>query len=266
MIANDHRTNHHTINELLAVREPLVKHEIYEHAGDADVHPQRPGPARDGAMLIVAAPQSSAQCDDDHGNNHDGERHVGNEDNQINHMPKVARRGNGYPQRDNENISSTPRNSAEATTAAIMQARWAAILPRIIKVTTDEQQDGAGSVQACDQGREVGVLFNGSYFGDHTFVVKPQSSLGNQAAGLVVRRFAIRNASPNMTSENRSSVAMAEGRGKRRIHRRDRASRAVLRLHRSADSCTLATRIQPEARLMGKHGAGQKPQAESETD
>ena len=37
--------------------------------------------------------------------------------------------------------------------------------------------------------------------------------LRDHAAGLLVRRFAIRNASPNITSENRSKVAIAEGRG-----------------------------------------------------
>ncbi len=37
--------------------------------------------------------------------------------------------------------------------------------------------------------------------------------LWNQAAGLVVRRFAINSASPNMTSENKTRVAIADGNG-----------------------------------------------------
>ena len=34
--------------------KPLIQHEVYEHTGDTDIHPQRPGPACDGAMLIIA--------------------------------------------------------------------------------------------------------------------------------------------------------------------------------------------------------------------
>jgi hypothetical protein len=63
------------------------------------------------------------------------------------------------------------------------------------QATANKQQNRAGSIQSRNQGREVCVLFR------------------NQAAGLVVRRFAIRNASPNITNENRSSVAIAEGKG-----------------------------------------------------
>ncbi len=64
------------------------------------------------------------------------------------------------------------------------------------QVAANEQQNCADAVQTRNQGREERVFFS-----DH-------------AAGLVVRRLAIRNASPNITSENRSNVAIAEGRGK----------------------------------------------------
>src|SRR5258708_330490 len=57
-------------------------------------------------------------------------------------------------------------------------------------VASGEEKDRAGAVQTCVDSREVSVLFS-----DHT-------------AGLVERRFAIRNARANMARENRSSVAI----------------------------------------------------------
>jgi len=63
------------------------------------------------------------------------------------------------------------------------------------QISPNQQQDRADAIQTRDQGREERVLLR-----DH-------------AAGLVVRRFAIRNANPNMTSENKSNVAIADGKG-----------------------------------------------------
>jgi hypothetical protein len=63
------------------------------------------------------------------------------------------------------------------------------------QISANQQQRGAGSVQTRDQRWKVSVFLR-----DH-------------AAGLVLRRFAIRNASPNITSENKSNVAIAEGKG-----------------------------------------------------
>jgi len=62
-------------------------------------------------------------------------------------------------------------------------------------VAAGDQQRCAGSVQTRDQSRKVGVFF------------------GDQAAGLLVRRLTIRNASPNMTRENNNNVATADGSG-----------------------------------------------------
>ena len=75
---------------ILAVRKPLVEHEIYDHAGDADVHPQRPRPARNRSMAIIAGPQAAAQRDDYQGNDYDRKRDVRDEYDQINNMPKVV--------------------------------------------------------------------------------------------------------------------------------------------------------------------------------
>jgi hypothetical protein len=63
-----------------------------------------------------------------------------------------------------------------------------------------DQKHRARPVQTGDQSWKVRVFLR-----DHI--------LDNQAAGLVVRRLAIRNASPNITSENKSKVAIAEGNG-----------------------------------------------------
>src|SRR5437763_7648864 len=56
-----------------------------------------------------------------------------------------------------------------------------------------EQQGRTGAIQGCVQSGEESVL------------------LGDHAAGLVVRRLTIRNANPNMNTENRTSVAIADG-------------------------------------------------------
>jgi len=46
------------------VREPLVQHEIDNHARNRYIHPKRPGPARDGAVLGIAALESAGQRND----------------------------------------------------------------------------------------------------------------------------------------------------------------------------------------------------------
>jgi len=63
------------------------------------------------------------------------------------------------------------------------------------QISPNQQQNSADTIQTRDQGREERVLLR-----DH-------------AAGLVVRRFAIRNANPNITNVNRSNVAIADGKG-----------------------------------------------------
>lgn len=72
---------------ILAVWKPLIEHEVYEHPGDADVHPEGKGPARDGAVSVVASPQAAAQRDDHHGHNYDGKRDMRNQDDKINRAP-----------------------------------------------------------------------------------------------------------------------------------------------------------------------------------
>ena len=65
----DHRSQRDVLYELLrrnlalrgkilAMRKPLVQHEVHDHSGHGNVHPQRPGPARDGAMLCDSAPSA----------------------------------------------------------------------------------------------------------------------------------------------------------------------------------------------------------------
>src|ERR1051326_1037470 len=66
--------------------------------------------------------------------------------------------------------------------------------------SSSEQERGAGSVERGVERGEEGVLL-----GDRVS--------GNQAAGLVLRRLAMRNARPNITSENRSKVAIADDKG-----------------------------------------------------
>src|SRR5580692_6957273 len=184
-----------SVATFLAMREPLIQHEVYEYSGDADIHPQWPCPARDRAMAIVAPSQPATQGDDHHRHNHDGERDVWNQNHEINHMPQAL------PQE--ANVANLPmkiyvacqkqrRRYDGGDHAGAVRGNF----PAHNQAAAQEQQHRAGSVQSCDKGRKVGILFR-----DH-------------AAGLVVRRFAIKNARANITSENRSSVAMADGRGK----------------------------------------------------
>src|ERR1700720_3704500 len=64
------------------------------------------------------------------------------------------------------------------------------------QAASGEEQDRAGSIQGCVKSREEGIL------------------LGDHAAGLVLLRFAISRANPNMISENKASVAIADASGK----------------------------------------------------
>jgi hypothetical protein len=189
----------------LAVRKPLVQHEVYEHSGDAHVHPQRPRPARDGAMAVIAAAQPAAQCNDDHWHDDDGQGDVRNQHDQVNDVPEVTAQ---EPDVADVGVKihvagqKQSRGDDRGNHARSMRGNFT---PHN-QAAANEQQHRAGSIQTGDEGREVGVLFSDHIFGNQVF--------RNQAAGLVVRRFAIRNASPNITSENRSNVAIADGNGK----------------------------------------------------
>src|SRR6202453_5514872 len=79
-IINDQNTS--------AMWKPLVQHEVYEHAGDADIYPQWPGPARNGAVLVVTPAQSLNERDYNHGYDYDSQRHMRDENDQIDHMPE----------------------------------------------------------------------------------------------------------------------------------------------------------------------------------
>jgi hypothetical protein len=52
--------------------EPLVKHQIHEHARDRDVKPDRDRPTRDSLMTIPSATKNLDKCD-----NHQGQRDKG---------------------------------------------------------------------------------------------------------------------------------------------------------------------------------------------
>ncbi len=177
------------------MRKPPVQHEVYEHPCDADVHPERPGPPCDGAMAVIAATQPAAQRNDDHGDDHDGERHVWNQHDQINDVPEAAAQEADITHvRVKIQIASQEQSRGD-NGGNHTRAMCGDFSPHD-QAAPGEQENRTASVQAGDKGREVGVL------------------LGDHAAGLVVRRLAIKNASPNITRENRSKVAIAEGSGK----------------------------------------------------
>jgi hypothetical protein len=64
-----------------------------------------------------------------------------------------------------------------------------------------------------ENSKAKGTSSTSIYLAQHANVGEERVVLSDQAAGLVVRRLAISNASANMTSENRSKVAMADGSG-----------------------------------------------------
>ena len=176
------------------MRKPPVQHEVNQHPGHAYIHPQRPSPSRNRAMPIIAPPQPAAQRDDHHGHDHDGECDVWDQ------KPKINRAPNALTQKMNVadvrmEINVTRQKQCRSDHRSDHARAMCCYLSARNQISPNEQQDSADSIQTRDQGREERVLLR-----DH-------------AAGLVVRRFAIRNANPNITSENRSNVAIAEGKG-----------------------------------------------------
>src|SRR5437879_4332927 len=74
----------------LMLREDLVEEQIDHHAGHGDIHPERPGPARDFLMEIEALFHRPAQRHQHQGNNHDGQHRVRQKNRQID-RPKPFR-------------------------------------------------------------------------------------------------------------------------------------------------------------------------------
>src|SRR5580698_10737592 len=114
------------------------------------------------------------------------------EDDQINHMPKMWTEKTDVPNvimkvqiaRQKQSGGSHGGNHASAMGGDFATHNQAA---------ANQQQNRAGSVQTSDQGREVGVL------------------LGNHAAGLVVRRLTIKKDNPNMANAKMPSAAIDTG-------------------------------------------------------
>src|ERR1700728_4142934 len=120
---------------------------------------------------------------------------MGNEYDQISNMPKGIAQETNIPNVIMEVHIASQKQSRRGYGGDHAGAMRRGLPPHD-QAPADQQQHRTCSVQTGNQGREVGVLFR------------------DQAAALVVRRLAIRKASPDITSENRSKVAIAEGRGK----------------------------------------------------
>src|SRR5450432_3469989 len=154
-------------------------------------------------MLGVARLQSTIQRDDCQRHDHDRENHMRNQNGKIDRArPALAEKANVSRLVVKEQIAAKKYRRGGHGRDHARPVRGHPPLRN--QNAPREQQHSAASVESGVQGREVGVLFS------------------NQAAGLIlrdyfgefrVRRFTIRNASPNMTNENRISVAMADGSG-----------------------------------------------------
>ena len=115
------------------MRKPLIQHEVHNNTRDRNIHPQRPGPARDRAMLVVPGPQSAAQRDDrPSAQSRSPESRAKSERPGRRCAKAIAQKPN--VRRHAVKIQIAARNNADETTAAIMHARCAAILPRMIRM------------------------------------------------------------------------------------------------------------------------------------
>src|ERR1044071_7559955 len=146
-------------------------------------------------MLVIASAQSAVQSDHCQRNYHHREHHMSAQDREINRsrpaLPEkqdipalvmkkdVAGQKNGGGDHRRDHAESMGPHASFSNQDA-----------------SSEQQGSARPVKSSVQSREVGVL------------------LGDHAAGPVVQRFTIRKASPNMSNENSTSVAMEELSGK----------------------------------------------------
>ena len=65
-------------------REPMVKHEINEHAGDRNIEPDRHRPTPEPAMSIPAALENRNERHDHQRQGDEGEQNVGDENREIN--------------------------------------------------------------------------------------------------------------------------------------------------------------------------------------
>ncbi len=172
-----------------AVREPLIKHKVNNYAGHRNIHPQRPGPARNRAVLCVASLQSPAQRNNRHGHNHNRQHNVSNQNCEIDGTrPSVTEKKNVADFVVKEYIAAQKHGRSRHRRDHARPVRCH-LSPRN-QPAASKQQDSAGSIQSRIEGREERVLLR-----DH-------------AAGLVERRFTIRNARPNMARENSKSVAI----------------------------------------------------------
>ncbi len=184
---------------LLAMRKPLVQHEVYDDTRDRNIHPKRPGPTRNRAMCRVTSPEAPAQRDDHHGHNDDRQDYMRHKDQKIDRMPHSFTEKTDFSdvgvKVEIASEKQSRRNDCRDHARAMCGELSANDQP-----APNQQQHGARRVQTRNQSREERELFRDRISDD-------------QAAGLVLRRFTIRNANPNMTNENRSRVATAEGSG-----------------------------------------------------
>ncbi len=117
---------------------------------------------------------------------------MGDEDNQINHMPKMVAEKTDITNLIMEIQVARQKQSGGnygGDHASAMGGDFAAHN----QAAASQQQHRAGPVQTRDQRREVGVLLR-----DH-------------AAGLVLRRFTMKNDNPNMATANRPRADIETG-------------------------------------------------------
>ena len=118
---------------------------------------------------------------------------MGDEDNQVNHMPKMAAEKTDITNVIMEIQVARQKQSGGnhcGDHASAMGCDFAAHN----QAAANQQQNRTGSIQASDQPREVGIL------------------LRNHAGGLVVRRFTMKKDKLNMAAANRPSAVMEKGR------------------------------------------------------
>ena len=131
----------------MASGEQFVEHQVDDHAGDRDIHPDRVSPAGDLAMLLKLAAQSERERNDDQRHDDGSENRVRNQNREINRArPSVAAKT------DRADVGVVVEIAAEKQARhdegrnhrrAVLQN-----LPAFNEIVPDGQQHGGDAVQS----------------------------------------------------------------------------------------------------------------------
>ncbi len=217
-------TRNHVLNDSL-LHEQLIQHEVDDDAGDADVHPEREGPARNRPVQRVAGPQCARERDQHQRHDDNGQDRMAQQDREIERArPAVSLK---------QNVSDVgvivEVRSEERRRGAERGQHYEPVGSHLFapdKVTPYQQEHGAGAIEQSIQcGKRTQFSLHGQspgetaaqqsrslsrarYLGQIPHLLTA-ADMGHrpQAAGFVVRRLAMKKANPNMIAVNTAKIA-----------------------------------------------------------